>query len=111
MQGVELRVDQWWINSGAARQRRRRRGACRAGTVWRRGACETSMGRLLGWQDMPSHLQFNPYIHTGYRPVLSLWGSVRSLFYLHNETINIITHGQSATVLLSIDLCRTLALA
>jgi hypothetical protein len=49
---------------------------------------------LLHWRDMPPHLQFNPYIHTGYRPLLGFWGSLASLFYLHNETINILTHGK-----------------
>lgn len=48
---------------------------------------------LLHWRDMPKHLQFNPYIFTGYRPLLSIWGCLTSLFYLHNETINILTHG------------------
>ncbi|XP_063244128.1 progestin and adipoQ receptor family member 4 [Bacillus rossius redtenbacheri] len=48
---------------------------------------------LLHFRDMPPHLQFNPYIFTGYRPLLSFWGSINSLFYLHNETINIVTHG------------------
>ncbi|XP_073990987.1 progestin and adipoQ receptor family member 4 [Rhodnius prolixus] len=48
---------------------------------------------LLKWHDMPPHLQFNPYIHTGYRPLLTFWESLASLFYLHNETINIVTHG------------------
>ncbi|KAK4883698.1 hypothetical protein RN001_007017 [Aquatica leii] len=48
---------------------------------------------LLHWKDMPRHLQFNPYIFSGYRPLLSIWGCLNSLFYIHNETINIITHG------------------
>lgn len=47
---------------------------------------------LLHWKDMPQHLQFNPYIFTGYRPMLSFWGCINSLFYMHNETINIFTH-------------------
>lgn len=50
---------------------------------------------LLHWSDMPRHLQFNPYIFTGYRPLLSIWGCIHSLFYIHNETINIITHGET----------------
>nr|CAD7399054.1 unnamed protein product [Timema cristinae] len=49
---------------------------------------------LLHYRDMPPHLQFNPYIFTGYRPLLTFWGSIHSLFYLHNETINILTHGE-----------------
>ncbi|XP_042863370.1 uncharacterized protein LOC122247817 isoform X2 [Penaeus japonicus] len=48
---------------------------------------------LLNRKDIPKHLQFNPYIETGYRPLLSAWGCIMSLFYFHNETINIITHG------------------
>lgn len=49
---------------------------------------------LLHWDDMPKHLQFNPYITNGYRPLLSAWGCLNSIFYLHNETINIFTHGK-----------------
>lgn len=54
----------------------------------------TKKSHLLQWKDMPKHLQFNPYIFTGYRPLLSAWGCLNSLFYLHNETINILTHGK-----------------
>ncbi|VEN59969.1 unnamed protein product [Callosobruchus maculatus] len=49
--------------------------------------------RLLQWKDMPKHLQFNPYILTGYRPLSDAWGCVNSITYMHNETINIISHG------------------
>lgn len=49
---------------------------------------------LLHWRDMPQHLQFNPYVLTGYRPLQSWSGCIRSLFYFHNETINILTHGE-----------------
>lgn len=48
---------------------------------------------LLHWRDMPQHLQFNPYVLTGYRPLQGWGGCLRSLFYFHNETINILTHG------------------
>ncbi|XP_034250894.1 progestin and adipoQ receptor family member 4 [Thrips palmi] len=48
---------------------------------------------LLTFHDVPPHLRFNPYIVTGYRPMSDFWGSLRSLFYLHNETVNIVTHG------------------
>ncbi|XP_018576248.1 progestin and adipoQ receptor family member 4 [Anoplophora glabripennis] len=47
---------------------------------------------LLHWRDMPEHLQFNPHILTGYRPLTNAWGCVNSMWYLHNETINIVTH-------------------
>ncbi|XP_015588418.1 progestin and adipoQ receptor family member 4 [Cephus cinctus] len=42
---------------------------------------------------MPRHLQFNPHIRSGYRPLMTIRGCLGSLFYLHNETINILTHG------------------
>nr|CAI5853654.1 unnamed protein product [Callosobruchus analis] len=48
--------------------------------------------RLLQWKDMPKHLQFNPYILTGYRPLSDAWGCVNSITYMHNETINIVSH-------------------
>ncbi|KAL9694030.1 hypothetical protein quinque_013315 [Culex quinquefasciatus] len=47
---------------------------------------------LLQWKDMPQHLQFNPYVLTGYRPLQGVKGCLSSLFYVHNETINILTH-------------------
>lgn len=49
---------------------------------------------LLQWKDMPQHLQFNPYVLTGYRPLQTIRGCINSLFYMHNETINILTHGE-----------------
>nr|CAH7742378.1 unnamed protein product [Callosobruchus chinensis] len=57
-------------------------------------AADTKKGdlRLLQWKDMPKHLQFNPYILTGYRPLSDAWGCVNSITYLHNETINIVSH-------------------
>lgn len=59
-----------------------------------RGGTDAGPARqLLHWRDMPQHLQFNPYVLTGYRPLQSWAGCVGSLFYFHNETINILTHG------------------
>src|SRR5690606_12305652 len=44
--------------------------------------------------EMPQHLRFNPWILGGYRsPNLSTLQCVQSLTYLHNETVNILTHG------------------
>lgn len=57
------------------------------------GASKPGEVQLLHWRDMPQHLQFNPYVYTGYRPLQSWADCVRSLFYFHNETINILTHG------------------
>ncbi|XP_017103033.2 progestin and adipoQ receptor family member 4 [Drosophila bipectinata] len=51
-----------------------------------------SVGELLHWQDMPQYLQFNPYVLRGYRPLQTFKGCLLSLFYWHNETINILTH-------------------
>ncbi|XP_039150897.1 progestin and adipoQ receptor family member 4 isoform X1 [Drosophila simulans] len=48
--------------------------------------------QLLPWQDMPTYLQFNPYVLRGYRPLQTFKGCLLSLFYWHNETINILTH-------------------
>ncbi|KNC25008.1 hypothetical protein FF38_11933, partial [Lucilia cuprina] len=50
---------------------------------------------LLQWQDMPQYLQFNPYVLKGYRPLQTFKGCLLSLFYWHNETINILTHDNS----------------
>lgn len=49
-------------------------------------------GQLKKWRDMPRHLQFNKYVLSHYRPILDFKGCVASLFYLHNETVNIFTH-------------------
>ncbi|CAH0399097.1 unnamed protein product [Chilo suppressalis] len=61
----------------------------------RRESAEDGAGgvQLLHWRDMPRHLQFNPYVLTGYRPLQGWLDCIRSLFYFHNETINILTHG------------------
>ncbi|XP_034943178.1 progestin and adipoQ receptor family member 4 [Chelonus insularis] len=48
---------------------------------------------LKSWSEMPTHLQFNPHIKTGYRPITDIKGCLVSLFYFHNETVNILTHG------------------
>ncbi|XP_053976861.1 progestin and adipoQ receptor family member 4 [Hylaeus volcanicus] len=48
---------------------------------------------LRRWSDMPKHLQFNPHIRTGYRPLMTVRQCLGSLFYIHNETVNITTHG------------------
>ncbi|XP_017847653.1 progestin and adipoQ receptor family member 4 isoform X2 [Drosophila busckii] len=55
-------------------------------------AAGDNMGQLLHWQDMPKYLQFNPYVLNGYRPLQTFRGCLLSLFYWHNETINILTH-------------------
>ena len=50
--------------------------------------------QLLKLEDMPQHLQFNPHIRSGYRPLMGPLDCVKSIFSLHNETVNILTHGE-----------------
>ncbi|XP_028825816.1 progestin and adipoQ receptor family member 4 [Denticeps clupeoides] len=49
--------------------------------------------RLLDFKNSPPHLQFNRYVLSGYRPVSTFQECLRSLFYVHNESGNIYTHG------------------
>ena len=45
------------------------------------------------WDDLPSWLQDNHYIHSGYRPPsASFQKSFASLGYIHNESVNIYSH-------------------
>ncbi|KAJ5646437.1 hemolysin-III channel protein Izh2 [Penicillium lividum] len=49
--------------------------------------------QLLSSNDIPAWYSDNPYILTGYRPISnSTRNCLSSLFYLHNESINIYTH-------------------
>lgn len=64
--------------------------------VIRNSETETKLNtKLLRFDAMPRHLQFNPFVHTGYRPQMNAWECIASLTYLHNETINILSHGKS----------------
>ena len=48
---------------------------------------------LLSWDDLPEWRQDNHYIRSHYRvTTYSYIGSFKSLFYLHNESVNIHTH-------------------
>ncbi|KAM7216930.1 hemolysin-III related domain containing protein [Rhypophila decipiens] len=45
------------------------------------------------WDDLPDWRRDNHYIHTGYRHTSNSYlGSLHSLSYIHNETVNIYTH-------------------
>ena len=56
-------------------------------------AAESSLPRVVGRNEAPTWLHDNEYIHTGFRPVSrSYLGSLASLTYLHNETVNIYSH-------------------
>ena len=58
-----------------------------------------STKNLLEINQIPIHLRFNKYVLTHYRPPSDLIGCLKSLFYLHNETVNILTHGKSNNLL------------
>ena len=67
-----------WIRSGSKNQRSKK----------------NSNWKLLQINQIPSHLRFNKYVLSHYRPETNWIGCVKSLFYLHNETVNILTHGK-----------------
>ncbi|XP_058824371.1 progestin and adipoQ receptor family member 3 isoform X2 [Topomyia yanbarensis] len=48
--------------------------------------------QLLSYDDAPKHLQFNPFIRSGYRTILSTKLCLESIFWWTNETINIWSH-------------------
>ncbi|XP_021922010.1 progestin and adipoQ receptor family member 3 isoform X2 [Zootermopsis nevadensis] len=47
---------------------------------------------LLSYDDAPSYLKFNPYIHSGYRGFLTTKMCLESMFWWTNETVNIWSH-------------------
>lgn len=48
---------------------------------------------FLFWNDLPKWCQDNEYIYSGFRPISNSYGACfRSLFYIHNETGNILSH-------------------
>ncbi|KAJ4300555.1 hypothetical protein N0V88_003233 [Collariella sp. IMI 366227] len=54
---------------------------------------EHTLSRLIHWDDLAPWRRDNPSIHSGYRPESnSFLLSLQSLFYLHNESVNIWTH-------------------
>lgn len=57
---------------------------CQKSQIWK-------IGRLLKIDDAPSYVR-EKAITTGYRHPLCYTGCIRSMFWLHNETVNIWTH-------------------
>ncbi|KAL8823582.1 MAG: hypothetical protein Q9191_005726 [Dirinaria sp. TL-2023a] len=48
---------------------------------------------LLTWPQLPEWAKDNEYIHTGFRPISNSYlESIRSCFYIHNESGNIHSH-------------------
>ncbi len=56
---------------------------------------------LLSRDQIPPHLRFNRYVLRHYRPQQDWLGCVGSLFYLHNETVNVLTHGAPIVAILA----------
>ena len=50
--------------------------------------------RLLTFHQIPIHLRFNRFVLSHYRTPTDWKGCIKSLGYMHNETINILTHGK-----------------
>lgn len=74
-----------------------------SGKVIHNSETETKLStKLLRFDAMPRHLQFNPFVHTGYRPQMNAWECIASLTYLHNETINILSHGKILLITFSL---------
>jgi adiponectin receptor len=48
--------------------------------------------RLVKITDLPPWYEVNPYIQTGYRPVMGFWRTLGTMFQWHNETLNIYSH-------------------
>ncbi|XP_028406101.1 progestin and adipoQ receptor family member 4-like [Dendronephthya gigantea] len=60
--------------------------------------CHAKNG-LHHYNCLPEHLRNNQYVRTGYRVNLSTWECIKSLFYLHNESFNVYSHGLAAILL------------
>ena len=54
----------------------------------------SSTPRLFPIQFCPSWLQFNKFVLSGYRCNLTTSECLMSLTYLHNESVNIYSHGK-----------------
>uniref|UniRef100_A0AAG5DXL5 Progestin and adipoQ receptor family member 3 n=1 Tax=Anopheles atroparvus TaxID=41427 RepID=A0AAG5DXL5_ANOAO len=48
--------------------------------------------KVVCYEEAPEHLQFNPFIRTGYRTYLSVRLCLESMFWWTNETVNIWSH-------------------
>jgi len=53
---------------------------------------ERTRYELVKYEDLPAYLQGNEFVRLGYRANFSWSLCVRSLFYFHNESLNIWTH-------------------
>eukprot|EP01112_Ceratiomyxa_fruticulosa_P000955 TRINITY_DN108_c0_g2_i2.p1 TRINITY_DN108_c0_g2~~TRINITY_DN108_c0_g2_i2.p1 ORF type:complete len:345 (-),score=22.82 TRINITY_DN108_c0_g2_i2:133-1167(-) len=60
---------------------------------------------LLKFEDLPSFLQGNEYLQTGYRANLSWSMCLISIFRRHNESLNIWTHGVGTLIFMALAFC------
>ncbi|KAL9629775.1 MAG: hypothetical protein Q9164_006731, partial [Protoblastenia rupestris] len=52
-----------------------------------------SSQQILSWEDLPQWMQSDPHIRRGYRRQLDSFSACfQSIFYLHNESVNIWSH-------------------
>ena len=56
---------------------------------------DNNKSRLLTLHQIPTHLRFNRFVLSHYRAPTDWKGCIMSLGYMHNETINILTHGKT----------------
>jgi len=57
---------------------------------------------LRSFSEIPGHLRFNPHILNGYRVDYRKRDCLRSIFRLHNETFNILTHLAGSILFISL---------
>lgn len=77
------------------RQRRPSNSAVAANVITKAKELESKVEHalLLLWDDLPAWRRDNAYILSGYRADSNSYlGSLKSLFWLHNESVNIWTH-------------------
>ncbi|KAI1083102.1 HlyIII-domain-containing protein [Whalleya microplaca] len=81
--------------SSTTQVRRRRRSSAASAIAHTAAQIEEKVASalLLLWDDLPSWRRDNAYIKSGYRGESnSFWRSFTSLFYVHNESVNIWSH-------------------
>lgn len=62
-----------------------------------------SFQHIWSWEDLPQWMQSDPYIRRGYRRQLDSFSACfQSIFYLHNESVNIWSHLLPTLVYLSV---------
>lgn len=93
LESARANKEKWDIQQEKLEKLKRRRSSisCLAKMLFCSGRA------LCPIEEMPSYLQFNKYILSGYRQLGDFWGCMKSLGYLHNETLNILTHGNLLT--------------